>query len=74
MQDLAGRGGKETGDDVEQRGLAAARCAERHHELVLAEVEVHVVERLYAPQTLKGRELHSDVTQTDDRGHERMAT
>jgi len=44
-EDLSGRGTKETGDEVQQRRLAAARWPENADELALRHVEVDVEER-----------------------------
>ena len=54
--------------------LSAAGSSEGNHELVLLELEVHVLERLDAPEPLQGRELHRDVSEGDDRGHGPMTT
>ena len=55
VQNRSRGGGEEARDDVEKRGLAAAGSSEGDYELVLLELEVHVLERLDAPEPLQGR-------------------
>ena len=52
-------------DDVEQRGLAAARLAEQHEELALVHVEVDAAQDL--GDRVAFLELARDATQLDDR-------
>ena len=42
----------QSGDDPQQRGLAASRRTEQRHELARAHFEAHVAERREAPERL----------------------
>ena len=50
--DLSGRGGFQPGDDAQQRGLAAARCAQQDHEFLVRDGQVDVVQGLICPEGL----------------------
>ena len=47
-QDLAARDVLEAGDHAQRRGLAAARRADQHHELLVLDVEIDAAHRLDA--------------------------
>ena len=70
-EDFSARWRQGTGDDVEQRGLAAAGGAERHDESVVAEVQVNAVERPHRARAVYISERHAHLTQADDCGSPR---
>src|SRR6266851_4192412 len=61
-QDLPGRGLLQTRDDSEQRGLAASRRPEQHHEFAVARLQADAVDSHHVP------ELFSDLVDSN-RGH-----
>src|SRR5262249_61369584 len=64
-QDLPGRGPFQTCDDSQQRGLAASRRTEQHHELAIARLEADAVDGHYAaerfPDLVDSNRGHADL-------------